>query len=277
MSQIPEIYSLGKEQYAIYTGPSSPWFTPVMAGVTLPDPSYEIQRANASCYIFEYVYKGRGYVQQNQERLLMEAGDAYILKEGEYHHYYADPKDPWEKIWLNVSGSLVRHLLSDYGLYSVIRIPAIGHPGFLTDIFHVIEKDPVQCSDELSVLLHRHIQALSAHVGNQAISHSQALAIKNFIEQNLTRPLSIDDIAAHVHLSRSRALHLFKETYDITPYNYYLAQKLELAQTMLRCTSLSLQEISERLGYADYHHFSGFFKKWSGTSPSRYRSGGSSR
>ena len=74
-----------------------------------------------------------------------------------------------------------------------------------------------------------------------------------------------------VHLSRSRAIHLFKETYGVTPYHYYLTQKGELACTLLKCTTLSIQEISEQLGFSDYHHFSGFFRKWYGVSPSGYR------
>ena len=272
MPKQQEIIRLGKEQYAIYTGQSSPNFTPILAGITLPDPSYEIRRFPANCYVFEYVLSGKGSVIQNEDRVTVQQGDAYILRAGQLHHYFADPKDPWEKIWFNVNGSLVRHLLSDYGLYSVLKIPEFGTPGYLADIFHTMKKDPVHSADELSLLLHRHLQALSSFMGNQAVSHSQALAMKNYIEQNLTRPLDIETLAATVHLSRSRALHLFKETYNVTPYHYYLSQKLELAQTMLKCTTLSVQEISERLGFSDYHHFSGFFKKWGGVSPSRYRS-----
>lgn len=271
MSKLQELTITGKEQYAIYTGRSFPNFTPILAGITHPDPSYEIRRFHAPCYVFEYVLSGRGWVTQNDTQVMVEKGDAYILRAGEFHHYFADKREPWEKIWFNVSGSLVRHLLSDYELYSVIKIPGFQDPVHLTNIFHTLEKDPVHSADELSLLLHQHVQALSFHMGNQAVSHSQALAMKNLIEQNLTQPLDIEMLAAQVHLSRSRALHLFKETYGITPYNYYLAQKLELAQTMLRCTSLSVQEISERLGFTDYHHFSGFFKKRSGISPSRYR------
>lgn len=272
MSKQKEIAIPGKERYAIYTGRSLPGFTPVLAGITFPDPSYEICRPFADCYVFEYVLSGKGCVIQNDERVTVEEGDAYILKTGEFHHYFADAKEPWKKIWFNVNGSLVRHLLSDYGLYSVLKVPAFGNAGYLPDIFRAIEKKPVNCANEVSVLLHRHIQALSSYVGSQEVSHSQALSMKNFIEQNLTQPLNIENMVAHVHLSRSRALHLFKETYGITPYNYYLSQKMELAQTMLKCTALSVGEISEKLGFSDYHHFSGSFKKRNGISPSQYRS-----
>ena len=79
------------------------------------------------------------------------------------------------------------------------------------------------------------------------------------------------EIAKYVHLSRSRAIHLFSETYGVSPYRYYQSQRLELAQAMLRYTSLSVQEISEKLGFSDYRHFSGFFKKECGMPPLSYR------
>lgn len=271
MADTQERYSFGRESYAIYTGQSSEHFAPIMAGITYPDPSYEIRRPHGDCYVFEYVVKGKGYVCQKDQKFVMEKGDSYILNVGEFHHYFADKKDPWEKIWFNVNGSLVRHLLFDYGLDAVLKIPSFGEDRYLTAILHTIEKEPIHCADELALSLHQHIQALSAFMGAQTVRHSQALAMKNYIEQNLTRPLCIDEISAQVHLSRSRALHLFKEAYDVTPYDYYLGQKLELAQTMLKGTSLSIQEISERLGFSDYHHFSGFFKKRCGVSPNRYR------
>lgn len=60
--------------------------------------------------------------------------------------------------------------------------------------------------------------------------------MKTYIEQNLTAPLNIANIAAQVHLSNSRAIHLFKETFHMTPYHYYLSRKLAIAQDLLRST-----------------------------------------
>ena len=271
MAAILERYSPGKEQYALYTGQTSSRFTPILAGITNPDPTYEIRRSRGDCYVFECVLSGAGHLRCGDREYRMETGDAYILRPGEYQHYYSDKQAPWEKIWFNVNGSLVRHMLSDYDLDSVLKIPAFGNPEHLYAIFHAIEKEPVHCTDELALHLHRHIQALSAHLGSRTSIPAQALSMKDYIEHNLTVPMSIDNIAAHVHLSRSRAIHLFREVYHVTPYSYYLSQRLELSQTLLRQTSLSVQEISDRLGFTDYHHFSGFFKKGCGVSPSRYR------
>ena len=266
-----DIYRLGKERYAVYTGPSSLRFFPIMAGITLPDPDYEIRRSSGECYVFEYVLSGRGTVQQDEKTVPVKGGDVYLLHPGHFHHYFPDPKDPWEKIWFNVNGSLVRHLLSDYGLQEVLTVPGFGKPNDLQSILRAIRTDPVGCAPALELLLHRFLQSVSAFLGEDRAGRSLPLSMKNFIEQNLTRHLSVDDIAKYVHLSRSRAIHLFSETYGVSPYRYYQSQRLELAQAMLRYTSLSVQEISEKLGFSDYRHFSGFFKKECGMPPLSYR------
>lgn len=271
MTQTQLVSHSEKEKCAIYTGQKSSYFTPILAGITYPDLDYEIYRSKGDCYVFEYVLSGSGHVHQDRESVTVTAGDAYILHPGRCHHYYADGKDPWTKIWLNVNGSLVGHLLSDYQLDNVLKIQGFSSGDSLWAILRAMERDPVHCGGELALLLHGYIQELAAFLGSAVPSPSRALVMKNFIEQNLVRPLTIDDIAGCVPLSRSRAIHLFRETYAVTPYRYYLKLRLELAQSLLERTVLSIQEISERLGFVDYHHFSGFFKKECGLSPTGYR------
>ena len=122
------------EKYTVYTGPTAESFSPIMAGITYPDPAYEILVYRRPLCVFEYVLSGRGHIERNGSILTVNAGDAYILTAGTYHHYYSDKVDPWTKIWFNVSGSLVQHLLSDYGLDGVTLIPRFHNETPLTRI-----------------------------------------------------------------------------------------------------------------------------------------------
>ncbi len=122
------------EKYTVYTGPTAESFSPTMAGITYPDPAYEILVYRRPLCVFEYVLSGRGHIERNGSILTVNAGDAYILTAGTYHHYYSDKVDPWTKIWFNVSGSLVQHLLSDYGLDGVTLIPRFHNETPLTRI-----------------------------------------------------------------------------------------------------------------------------------------------
>ena len=235
------------EKYTVYTGPTAESFSPIMAGITYPDPAYEILVYRRPLCVFEYVLSGRGHIERNGSILTVNAGDAYILTAGTYHHYYSDKVDPWTKIWFNVSGSLVQHLLSDYGLDGVTLIPRFHNETPLTRILDAFTADPVHSADKLAVLL------------------------RNYIDMHLTESLSLDHLADTVSLSRSRLIHLFQEVYHVAPYQYYLSQKCKLAQSMLSRTTLPVSAISTQLEFLDPHNLSSFFKKQCGLSPASYR------
>lgn len=85
------------EKYTVYTGPTAESFSPIMAGITYPDPAYEILVYRRPLCVFEYVLSGRGHIERNGSTLTVNAGDAYILTAGTYHHYYSDKVDPWTR------------------------------------------------------------------------------------------------------------------------------------------------------------------------------------
>ena len=84
------------EEYAVYTGQVSASFAPGLAGITYPDPLYEIYRPRGDHYVFEYVISGTGHVRQDGESVTVAAGDAYILQPGRCHHYYGSM---WAGAW----------------------------------------------------------------------------------------------------------------------------------------------------------------------------------
>ena len=138
-------------------------------------------------------------------------------------------------------------------------------------ILQKLEKEPSLNKNELALLLHQHIIQFSEQLNGLQTDTSAPQIMKTYIEQNLTAPLNIADIAAQVHLSNSRAIHLFKETFHMTPYHYYLSRKLAIAQDLLRSTEMSIQEISDLLSFPDYRHFTSLFKRWTGVTPSWFR------
>ena len=221
--------------------------------------------------MFEYILSGQGLIQENNKRYVVHAGDAYVLRPNTYQHYKSDTQNPWTKVWFNVYGSFVRHMLSDYSLESTVVFPGVQNGEYLTEIVKTIENNPISSSDQIAVLLLKHIQQLAASLHVSEDFSQAAFSIKQYIEEHLAQPLSIDEIAEHVHLSRSRVLHLFKDVYNTTPYQYYFSLKMELAVSLLTRTSLSISDISEQLGFSGCQHFSSAFKKHYGISPMAYR------
>ena len=52
------------EKYVVYTGPTAESFSPTMAGITYPDPAYEILVYRRPLCVFEYVLSGRGHIER---------------------------------------------------------------------------------------------------------------------------------------------------------------------------------------------------------------------
>ncbi|WP_413190752.1 AraC family transcriptional regulator [Psychrobacter sp. AT9] len=82
---------------------------------------------------------------------------------------------------------------------------------------------------------------------------------------------TLQGLAKASGLSRSGLNERFKQSVGITPLAYLSNYRLRLAARFLRQEQYSISKISELVGYASDHSFSGAFKRRYGQSPSHYR------
>jgi len=92
-----------------------------------------------------------------------------------------------------------------------------------------------------------------------------------YIESNLSKRLSLCDLAVVAHLSISRLCHVFRLEIGVPPVRYVRAQRLAQASRLLRSSSLSIEEIAFACGFSDVSHFVRDFKRAYGARPSQYR------
>lgn len=90
-----------------------------------------------------------------------------------------------------------------------------------------------------------------------------------YVDQNLSNTLSIQDIADHLNLSRSRFCHLFKDFTGTSPWNYIIARRIQHACTLLQ-KGMSITDVCFECGFNDYAHFVKSFTKLVGISPGKY-------
>ncbi|MFC5447914.1 helix-turn-helix domain-containing protein [Paenibacillus aestuarii] len=95
--------------------------------------------------------------------------------------------------------------------------------------------------------------------------------MKRFIEAHATATFKIEDVAAHVGLSVSRAVHLFKECFDKTMMQYALEVRLASAVERMHDSSMSLEQIALSCGFGSYPYFHRAFKLKFGVSPKLFR------
>ncbi len=96
--------------------------------------------------------------------------------------------------------------------------------------------------------------------------------ILDYFEENYAQKISLDQIAGNMYLSPFYISKIFKAETGETPIHSLIEIRMEKArELLLEEPSLSIQEVSARVGYEDAYHFSKLFKKKFGVAPSGMR------
>lgn len=88
---------------------------------------------------------------------------------------------------------------------------------------------------------------------------------------NLTSELTISDIANEANMTRRTFDRQFKKYYNMTPLEWLLQRKLEIAKTLLESTHSSIEHIAEQAGFESPVTLRHNFKKYLSISPKEYR------
>ncbi len=95
--------------------------------------------------------------------------------------------------------------------------------------------------------------------------------IKQYVESNYCQNIKITMFEEKYFFSITYLTKLFRAKYGYTIYEYVLKLRMERAKELLEDPDIKIQDIAERLGYADNHYFSKAFRNYYGISPSGYR------
>jgi transcriptional regulator GlxA family with amidase domain len=109
---------------------------------------------------------------------------------------------------------------------------------------------------------------LRAQIG---VSHDTLIKVAQLMEENIEKPLSLDEIAAATALSRRQIERLFKRHLDCVPNRYYLQMRLRRARELLLQTSMPIIDITTACGFQSPPHFSRCYRAQFGCPPSAER------
>ncbi|BDD96371.1 AraC family transcriptional regulator [Mycolicibacterium fortuitum subsp. fortuitum] len=90
---------------------------------------------------------------------------------------------------------------------------------------------------------------------------------------NLDRPLTVDELATHAHVSRRTFVRLFREATGATPASWVRARRLDDARRLLEQTDLPIDQIAHKSGFGSAVTMRQNFALAFSTSPTSYRRG----
>jgi LacI family transcriptional regulator len=92
-----------------------------------------------------------------------------------------------------------------------------------------------------------------------------------FIRNNASQAIQVNDVAEHVGMSRRSIESSFLKQLNKTPSAVIRQTKISLAQHLLSETELRVQEVADRVGFFHLETFLRFFKRETGLTPTEYR------
>ena len=129
--------------------------------------------------------------------------------------------------------------------------------------------------ESLSVALIAHLMqfytAKNLVINDVFQENVQIKQAKDYIHAYLTEKLSLQAIADTIGVSKYHFCRIFKQSTGLTPWQYVIQQRIELAKQLLRNPQLSIRQIGDRLGYSNPTQFTNFFRQHTGITPSDYR------
>ncbi|MBR1867413.1 MAG: helix-turn-helix transcriptional regulator [Clostridia bacterium] len=94
--------------------------------------------------------------------------------------------------------------------------------------------------------------------------------IISYLQNNLTRKISLDEIKDELYFSKSYIKQVFKKQTGSSILAYHTAMRIERAKKML-AEGKNTAEIALSTGFSSQNHFSSVFKKTTGFTPTEYK------
>lgn len=227
-----------------------------------------------------YVAGGEGEFTINGENFAAARGDLFIINQNVPHAEKSSVKKPMETYFCGINNINIKGLAENCILSDDIcpHVPAGKYQykieSFLTDIFQECKSQVLGyeliCEGLLTslILLIYRVVSTSQKTASTPLSEK----IREYIDANYVKNLSLSSIARDLYISRDYVSHSFKNDVGISPINYLINLRIEQAKKLLLYTDKPLAEIAPLVGYENPSHFTQTFKKLTGMSPRQFRS-----
>lgn len=152
----------------------------------------------------------------------------------------------------------------------------------LTSLLTTLAREVESPAQYSSLLADRLVDALIVHVlrGPHApltmpsagrLSPAALARVRARIEDCLALPVAVADLAAEARLSPFHFSRAFKQTTGQSPHRYLTERRIERAKSLLQSGDLPISVIALESGFTSQQHFTGIFRRFTGTPPAAYR------
>ena len=225
-----------------------------------------------------FICDGEGWIKIGDGDYYPLPGQMLLAPAGILQSYSTISDNTYLKYWCHFKARI-----GDTNLFDLIDAPRlinVADTFMVTEIFKkmVASHDSSSFSskfDEKAALLNilgYYFENTSADIKlNRSSCTIKIDEIIRFIHANLCSCITVESLADKFHFHPNYFIKFFKKHTGASPLQYINKARIEKAKLLLKSTSLSITEITEKTGFGDIYHFSRSFKNYTGYSPSDFR------
>ena len=247
------------------------------------DPLYKTWHSTKKNMII-YVHEGEGSLVTREKSYPFKGGSLAFVGIEKYHYTMPEDTDNYQRSKLFIDSDDLFDILKlfggkneVFGRFShgaVVFAESVGEDEKkVEEIF--AELDEKEDADELKdakilCAAFRLFMILLKRTGSSSRDFKGIHRAIEYINKNITLPLTIEQIASASHISKYHFCREFKKHIGITVMDYILKTRIIMAEAMLK-EELSMTEIALACGFCSGSHFSRVFKEAVGMTPLQYR------
>lgn len=247
---------------------------------TEPKDSYFPLHIHDNHELFCLVRGDVGYIVEGR-RYKLYPGTLLLMRSSESHKLIVNSASDYERYVINFSSDFLLQNGFDNSILAPLLNRELGQKNryspkdFLNitpiSFFEKLEREAEIISPKNAALsnLSSLLSAINIAFLTKSNKETDEGGIIAFVNDNLTKDLSVEEIASFVHLSPSQLSRIFKKLSGTSVYEYILSKRLILFHEKLRA-GMGAQEASVECGFRDYSAFYRLYKKRFGVSPSKH-------
>lgn len=236
---------------------------PLNYGYEACEPGHRFGPAVRHYHLLHFVLEGEGTFFKEEVLHRVRAGDLFVICPEEVTTYQASQTVPWKYVWLGFQAGETPEFL---------RPPVLRQPP-VRKLFEQL-RDQYQYGPQdgkIFALLYELLYRLSQDTpAPSRRPNDYAAYAKAYLETSYMQPVSIQRIAAALHIDRRYLTNLFREAYGLPPQAYLMELRLEQAQRFL-AQGYAVTEAASLAGFSDLSNFSRQYKRRFGQCPSARR------
>jgi AraC-like DNA-binding protein len=158
-----------------------------------------------------------------------------------------------------------KHLMYDQGAFDYISSPLIPAELSLRITYAADTFAATQAS------LQAVLKPIASPLFSQEYASILAESTAHYLKSRLHEDINFAVLTIEMCANRNKINEAFKVFYGITVFAWLHEKRMEMAEILLKTTTLTVLEVGDRVGYSDSNNFSTAFKREYKLSPRHYR------